>query len=214
MKLSVIKAYIVKFHAQIILAVIVLIILDLFLPFLITQKEYQFSFLLDEQTHGFTEDFLKNLSDTNDSEIVLLISRPAINAKKNSVNYIVFSTSPFSHFELEKLEFTYNGKTKDFTRDFELDWEPQSKQYELGGKIIDGYELSFFGNYEKNYKVNIQKMLKWENIKIGDKFEVKMRVDYALDNRLYSKILSYEVECVAAPQYPPNWFMFLFPGAW
>ncbi len=111
-RLRKIKAYIAQFHAQIILAVIALLILDLFLPFCITQKEYDFSYLLDEQTNGFTEDFLKNLSITNDSEIALIISRPPINAKKNWVSHIVFSTSPFSHFELEKLEFTYNGKQK------------------------------------------------------------------------------------------------------
>ena len=213
-KLRKIKAYIAQFHAQIILVVIVLPILDLFLPFCITQKEYFFSYLLDEQTDGFTEDSLKNLSTTNDSEIALIISRPPINSKKNWVNFIVFSTNPFAHFELKNLELIYNGKTKKFTQNFKLDWEPQNKQYELQGQIIDGYELRFFGNHERNYKINVQNIFNKGNTKIGDKFDVKIQVDYSLDGKMYSKILDYEVECVEAPQYPPNWFMFLFPGAY
>ena len=213
-KLRKIKAYIAQFHAQIILVVIVLPILDLFLPFCITQKEYFFSYLLDEQTDGFTEDSLKNLSTTNDSEIALIISRPPINSKKNWVNFIVFSTNPFVHFELKNLELIYNGKTKKFTQNLKLDWEPQNKQYELQGQIIDGYELRFFGNHERNYKINVQNIFNEGNTKIGDKFDVKIQVDYSLDGKMYSKILDYEVECIEAPQYPPNWFMFLFPGAY
>ena len=213
-KLRKIKAYIAQFHAQIILVVIVLPILDLFLPFCITQKEYFFSYLLDEQTDGFTEDSLKNLSTTNDSEIALIISRPPINSKKHWVNFIVFSTNPFAHCELKNLELIYNGKTKKITQNFKLDCEPQNKQYELQGQIIDGYELRFFGNHERNYKINVQNIFNKGNTKIGDKFDVKIQVDYSLDGKMYSKILDYEVECVEAPQYPPNWFMFLFPGAY
>ena len=95
--------------------------------------------------------------------------------------------------------------------DFQIKNDRNSVSY---NRISNDLCSGFWGNDEKNYKINIQQIFNKGNAKIGDRFEVKIRVDYSLDSKMYSKILDYEVECIEAPQYPPNWFMFLFPGAW
>ena len=196
------------------LFIMVLLIADLFLRFLYVRKEYGFDLLLDRETGGFTENSLSNLSENNNSEISLIIFRPPINSKKNEIGFIVFSTIPFSTFKLNKLELVYDNKVTDFTRKLELDWEPSPVQYKFNENTIDGYELRFYGNYEKNYKASFYKIFKKGNFNFGDEFNVQLIVNYSLDSKKYSKKLDYVVECLEAPQYPPNWYMALFPGAY
>ena len=197
-----------------ILIIFIVLIADLFLRFLYVKKEYAFSYLLDRETDGFTEDSLSNLSENNDSEVSLIISRPPINSKKNWIGFIVFSTIPFSTFKLNNLKLIYDNKVTDLTQNLELDWKPSAVQYKFNKNTINGYELRFYGNYEKNYKTNFYKIFKKGNFNFGDKFNVQLIVNYSLDSKKYSKKLDYVVKCVEAPQYPPNWYMALFPYAY
>lgn len=198
----------------VILAMLIFLILDLFLSLSTVKKEFAFNLLLDKKTQGFTEDMLSNLSEDNDSEISLIISAPPINSKKNWVHFTIFSTKPFYNFKLDSLKIIYNDKQKDISKKLEVKEESKSVQYDFNEKVINGYELWFFGNYEKNYKVNFYKIFKKENYDFNDEFNVQFLVDYSLDERKYSKKLDYVVECVEAPQYPPNWYMMLFPYAY
>lgn len=191
-----------------------LLVLDVFLKFSTIQKEYEFSYLLDDKTNGFTEGLLSNLSDYNDSEISLIISRPSINSKKNWISFVVFSTNEFHNFSLENIKIIFNEKTFLFRKSLKLDWEPKKSQYKFGEKIIAGYELRFYGNHENNYQVNLYKIFSRGKFNFGDEFDVQFIVNYSLDNRNYSKKISYVAKCIEAPQYPPNWFMRLFPCAY
>lgn len=115
---------------------------------------------------------------------------------------------------MDSLKIIYNDKQKDISKKFEVKEEAKSVQYDFNEKVINGYELWFFGNYEKNYKVNFYKIFKKGNYDFNDEFNVQFLVDYSLDERKYSKKLNFVVECVEAPQYPPNWYMMLFPYAY
>ncbi len=157
------KKRIESIASWIILIIIIVLIADLFLRFLYVKKEYEFSYLLDRETGGFTEDSLSNISENNNSEILLSISRPPINSKKNWISFIVFSTIPFSTFKLNNLELIYDNKATDLTQNLELDWKPSAVQYKFNKNSIDGYELRFYGNYEKNYKTNFYKIFKKGN---------------------------------------------------
>lgn len=204
---------------KIILIIFIVLIADLFLRFLFVKKEYEFSYLLDSETGGFTEDSLSNISENNNSEISLIISSPPINSRKNWISFIVFSAIPFSTFRLNSLELIYDNKVTDITQNLELDWKDiavqyKAVQYEFNKNTINGYELRFYGNYEKNYQTNFYKIFKKGNFNFGDEFNVQLIVNYSLDSKKYSKKLDYVVECVEAPQYPPNWYMALFPYAY
>ena len=49
---------------------------------------------------------------------------------------------------------------------------------------------------------------------LGDKISVKIIIHYLLDNNEYFQELNFVCECVEGDSYPPNWFMFFFPGAY
>lgn len=115
---------------------------------------------------------------------------------------------------MDSLKIIYNDKQKDISKKLEVKEKAKSVQYDFNEKVINGYELWFFGNYEKNYKVNFYKIFKKGNYDFNDEFNVQFLVDYSLDERKYSKKLDYVVECVEVPQYPPNWYMMLFPYAY
>ena len=73
----------------------------------------------------------------------------------------------------------------------------------------------FYGNLENKYKINLHQLFRNKKTNFGDRFDIQIHVHYFLDDREYTTTLDYVIECRKNEmQYPPNWFMFLFPGAY
>lgn len=208
-----IKTYITRFRGQIILSIIVLLILDLFSSTIIERKWYRFISTLDEK-HHFTVEHINSLKDEEDSVIELSVFAPAINQSKQSVNFIIFSRLDFQRFLLKDMTIIIDGKEIKLSKDFMIEKQSQKIEYNFGEKII-GYYFLAFGNYENNYLVNFKKIFRSKNAQIGDTFEIQIKIHYFLDDREYNKMLHYVIECRKDEMdYPPNWFMFFFPGAY
>lgn len=194
--------------------------MDLFFHFAIIKKNYVFYDLNGEPDQFFTKSQLVEL-DKQDSVLALSMIG-VINQQSDEINFYIFSIKDFNIFTIKDFTIVCDGKETKIKRNIAYNANTKNPNfdktvsYEFENKKIQGFEKKFYGGFEnfKRCKVNFYKIFKSKNVDFGEKFNVKILVHYFLDEREYSQELYYTVECREAPQYPPNWFMALFPYAY
>ena len=167
----------------------------------------------DEDGIFFTRTGLSKLSETNDS-IFALSTIQIVNRNYDWLRFHVFSLKNFETLSIKELSISMDSKSIKLKEKVELNCSPENISYDFDKKI-DGYEFHFYGDLENKYKINLQKLFRNKKTNFGDRFDIQIHVHYFLDDREYTTTLNYAIECRKNEmQYPPDWYMFLFPGAW
>ncbi len=166
-----------------------------------TRKVYEFCDTKGSSTTYFTDEQLKGL-DKSDS-ILAIVPCDVMYIKRNSLSFDIFSLNDFKTFKIKTIKVVYDGREKIFKRNisYDLDFENpnfiETVQYNVEGKIINGYKKTIFAPF-MNFKycwVNFYDLFKWTHPKIGSEFPVKMVAEYSLDNREYVQEMEYIVKC-------------------
>jgi len=167
-----------------------------------------------DSTNFFTVPQLKEL-DKIDSILALAIVN-VMNRKSNEIAFFVFSPNDFNTLQINSISVIYDGrkKTFDYNIVYNMDFDnPNFEQivsYNIDNTIIQGYKkrvVPGFMNFEPCW-INFYDLFKWKHHRIGDKFEVKLIVNYGLDNRQYNQELNYRVRCEKS--YPDNLLKSIF----
>lgn len=188
------------------LLIIVLLILDLALHVLIPKKVYYFK----EAEEKSGDVIAAGLSGTHNSFINLSMVNNAIQ-KETTIWFDVFSTQKFDTITIKSLTVSFDKKNVKITKKFILkDCEPKYVHYE-NKKNIGIYKMSYYG---EAYMINFVRIFKSKRMRKGEEFDVKITVNYLLDDWEYTQDLNYVLKCAEEEQYPPVWYMMLFPGAY
>ena len=178
------------------------------------QRCYIFNDINGDSTSFFTVPQLKEL-DKIDSILALAIVN-VMNRKSNEIAFFVFSPNDFNTLQINSISVIYDGrkKTFDYNIIYNMDFDnPNFEQivsYNIDNTIIQGYKkrvVPGFMNFEPCW-INFYDLFKWKHHRIGDKFEVKLIVNYGLDNRQYNQELNYKVRCEKS--YPDNLLKSIF----
>lgn len=130
--------------------------------------------------------------------------------KSNSTWFYIFSLNDFKTFKINSIKVIYDGKEKIFKYNisYNLDFENpnlhQKTPYMVGNNIIYGYKKTIIPPF-MNFKycwINFYDLFKWKHKKIGTEFDIRLIVDYSLDNEAFSQELNYKVKCEES--YPVN----------
>lgn len=194
--------------------IVVTTIIGLFLSLIINNdKIYIIYGYRDEDGIRFTSSRLSELSETNDSIFALSTIQP-VNRNYDFLQFHIFSLKDFDTFSIKELSISLDSENIKLKEKVELNCSPENISYNFDKKI-DGYEFHFYGNLENKYKINLHQLFRNKKTNFGDRFDIQIHVHYFLDDREYTTTLDYVIECRKNElQYPPNWFMFLFPGAY
>ena len=187
--------------------VILLVILCSYM-FLRTRKCYNFYDINGDTKTYFTVSQLKDL-DKTDSILALAIGN-AMYRKNNDVSFFIFSHQDNKSFKVNSIRVIYDGKEKEFSYNtlYNLNFEnlnfKQKVSYNAGDKVFNGYKIAIippFMNFQYCW-INFYDLFKWKYNKIGCEFDVKLIVNYALDNQQFIQELNYKVKCEES--YPVN----------
>lgn len=138
-----------------------------------------------------------------------------INQKKDRVIMTVYSKEKFDNFELNSIVVSFDERVNKISKQLKIsNCELKYKPSSISGNELYCYQMKYYGNSESKYSVNFYNIFNTVDINIGNIFPVNFIVNFSLDNNIYCQNLKYQVSCVEAEKYPPNWFMFFFPGAW
>ena len=202
-----------KIKTYIPLMVIFGLFLNFILHYVLNDKIYIMHGYMDEDGIFFTRTGLSKLSETNDTIFALSKMRP-VNRNYDLLQFHVFSLKNFETLSIQELSISMDSRSTKLKEKVELNCSPENISYDFDKKI-DGYEFHFYGDWENNYKINLQKLFRNKKTNFGDRFDIQIYVHYFLDDREYITTLNYTIECRKNEmQYPPDWYMFLFPGAW
>lgn len=145
-----------------------------------------------------------------------------INQDSDEINFAIWSKKELKAFRLLDFKILYEDNEIKIKRNilYELkDDNPNSfriinKESSSMENLI--YQYNVYGGFEnfKICKVNFKKIFSKRRMNLGDKISVKIIIHYLLDNNEYFQELNFVCECVEGNSYPPNWFMFFFPGAY
>lgn len=186
--------------------VVAFLLFDIFCHLIIKDKDYVFQ----RYENG------KDKSDfENKGAFIELSMINIINQKKDRVIFSVYSKEKFDNFNLNNIVILINDNENKISKKLEVkNCETSFKPCYISGNKIDCYEMKFYGNNEYKYTANFYNLFKKEHIDIGKNFDVNLIVNFSLDDNVYIQELEYQVSCVEAERYPPNWFMFIFSGAY
>ena len=202
-----------KIKTYIPLMVIFGLFLNFILHYVLNDKIYIMHGYRDEDGILFTRTGLSKLSETNDTIFALSKMRP-VNRNYDLLRFHVFSLKNFETLSIKELSISMDSKSIKLKEKVELNCSPENISYDFDKKI-DGYEFHVYGDLENKYKINLQKLFRNKKTNFGDRFDIQIHVHYFLDDREYTTTLNYAIECRKNEmQYPPDWYMFLFPGAW
>lgn len=175
---------------------------------------YIFNDINGDSTSFFTVPQLKEL-DKTDSILALSIVN-VMNRKSNEIAFFVFSPNDFNTLKINTINVIYDGrkKTFDYNIVYNMNFDnPNFEQivsYNIDDIIIQGYKkmvIPGFMNFEPCW-INFYDLFKWKHHRIGNEFEVKLIVNYGLDNRQYNQELNYKVRCEKS--YPDNLLEIIF----
>lgn len=194
--------------------IIILTLLIIAYLLLRPRKCYDFYDINGDSTTYFTLPQLREL-DKTDSILALAVGH-VMYLKRNSISFFIFSLKDFNTFELKNITVMYDGKerTYDYNIVYDMNFEnPNFEQiisYNVDNRIVHGYKKTIIPPF-MNFKycwINFYDLFKWKHNRIGNEFDVKLIVNYGLDNRQYNQELNYKVRCEKS--YPDNLLKTIF----
>ena len=191
---------------------VLLIVVSLIADYFWKVSGYEVLFHLEEMKP------IEDIDELNKSKPFISIHQiNVINQDTDEINFTILSENELKTFRLLDFNFLYDDNEVKIKRNILYKLKSDNPNF---FKIMDRenliYQYEIFGGFEdyKKCKVNLKKIFSKKKWNIGDKVPVKITVHYLLDDTEYYQELNYICNCIEGDSYPPNWFMFLFPGAY
>ena len=201
----------------IILTLLILLIVDYFWKLSDTEKNF---YLNGINFIEFNEDIKKELNKNR--AFISMHQIDVINQNSDEINFTIWSNEELKTFKLLDFRVLYDGKDVKIKRNILYKLKSDNPNFfknintEFKNKKKLIYQYNIFGGFDnfKRCKVNFKSLFSKTKINFGDKIPVKIIIHYLLNEDEYFQELNFICECVEVQQYPPNWFMFFFPGAY
>lgn len=193
------------------LIVIISLIVDYFWKVSDLKKEFQ----LNEMSSYSNEEVKSKVT-------VSMHQIKVINQNSDEFNFTIFSENEIREIRFVDFKFIFEDYEVKIKRNivYELNKDNPNFFKILNTKECDNesliYQYDIVGGFEnyKKCKINVNKVFKKIPLNFGEKIPVKIIIHYYVDGEEYFQDVNSIFECIEGDSYPPNWFMFFFPGAY